>query len=156
MNLANKLLIIETKKEKRKKKGLTVLLPLLTSNIESMAVAPTQYNTPSWMRNLNESHHFIVNVSLMLSSPMIRQQIVAHCKINAYFNICSLIFMFLKVLHKYCGFIIYVRLLNKIFLRFFIISGYCTKKKNENKMFTKLKDMWQKLEWNLTGHYLSN
>lgn len=142
MNLANKLLIIKTKKEKRKKKGLTVLLPMLTSNIESMAVYSTHtiHITPSWMRNLNESHHFIVNVSLMLSSPKIRQQVVAHCEINAYFNICSLIFMFLKVLHKYCGFVIYILLLNKIFLRFFLISG-CTQKikKIENKIFTKIK-----------------
>lgn len=29
------------------------------------------------------------------------------------------------------------------------------KKKFENKMFTKFKDMWQKFKLNLTGHYLS-
>lgn len=75
----------KTPKEKRKKKGLTVILPMLTSNIESMAVAPIQYITPSWMQNLNESHHFIVNVSLKLSSPMIRQQVVTHCHQRCHF-----------------------------------------------------------------------
>lgn len=137
MNLANKLLIIKTKKEKRTDCFTSLV------NIKYWkhgCSTNTIHITPSWMRNLNESHLFIVNVSLMLSSPMIRQQVVAHCEINAYFNICSLIFMFLKVLHKYCGFIIYVRLLNKIFLRFFLISG-CTQKikKIENKIFTKIK-----------------
>lgn len=43
LNLANKLLIIRP----QKKKELTVILPMLTSNIEGMAVASIQYITPS-------------------------------------------------------------------------------------------------------------